>query len=125
MSQRVLRRLAAVAAISSLAGLAQAQEPVTVSPGARLAALRNGVVSLHPEVNSLTVLARNQPALSDQANTLRVKYVPRAHDLPTAGGVNRLACSAEPGGPGYNCTPLPMSVPGEPLGAGTRAKPPK
>lgn len=123
MSQRVLRRLAAVAAISSLAGLAHAREPVTVSPDARLTALRNGVVSLHPD--SLTVLARNQSALSDQVDTLRVKYVPRARDLPTAGGVNPLACSAEPGGPGYNCTPVSMSVPGEHLGAGTRAKPPK
>ncbi|MDO8381267.1 hypothetical protein [Phenylobacterium sp.] len=117
MSQRVLRRLAAVAAISSLAGLAHAQAPVTVSPGAQLAALRNGVVSLHPD--SLTVLARNPSALSDQVGALRVKYVPRAGDLPTAGGVNPLACSAEPGGPGFNCTPVSMSVPGERLGAGT------
>lgn len=118
MSQRVLRRLAVVAAISSLAGLAHAQEPGSVSPDARLAALRNRVASLHLEVNSLTVLARKQSALSEQVDTLRVKYVPRANDLTMAGGVTPLACSAEPGGPGYNCTPLPMSVPGESLGAG-------
>ena len=151
MSQRVLRRVAAAAAFSTLAlaGLAHAQGrpgPMTVSPGAmrtmtadprdaQIKALQNEVVSLHAEVNTLTVLAKNQAnlqsALSEQVNTLQAKFANHTHDVPTAGGsfgwVNPLECSPKPGGPGYNCTPFPLSVPGKYLGAGTmlQTKPPK